>query len=336
MALYGLEDYLLDFVASRKMPKPHPGASRGVQAKRAALGIVRYADDFVIIHRNSEIMQLVIAETKVWLRGVGLEISEEKSGIRLASQSFAFLSFSISYVRILDTGKFKVKIVPIKANVLKLTRKVKQIVTINKASSAYHLIGLLRPVLIGWGNYFQYCECKLTFTKVDNIIWNMIRAWVFRLAIRKGRQSVKDKYFPSGKTYTFRENTYKANWILNGTKVIKGAVVAENHLPKLSWIGSKNFAKIKGHASLYDGNEVYWALRTRRYSSISTRVSLLIQRQRGKCAMCCAVFTPMDVMEVDHDHVQPLSKGGKDEYSNLQLLHRQCHVQKTKKDLGKS
>jgi RNA-directed DNA polymerase len=32
-------------------------------------------------------------------------------------------------------------------------------------------------------------------------------------------------------------------------------------------------------------------------------------------------------MEVDH--IKPLSKGGKDTYENLQLLHRHCHVQKT-------
>jgi RNA-directed DNA polymerase len=47
--------------------------------------------------------------------------------------------------------------------------------------------------------------------------------------------------------------------------------------------------------------------------------------------MCKAAFITGDTMEVDH--IIPKSKGGKDEYSNLQLLHRQCHVEKTKKDL---
>ena len=39
------------------------------------------------------------------------------------------------------------------------------------------------------------------------------------------------------------------------------------------------------------------------------------------------------MMEVDH--IIPRSKGGVDKYNNLQLLHRQCHVKKTAKDLSK-
>ncbi|MDH6060675.1 HNH endonuclease [Chrysosporum bergii ANA360D] len=35
-------------------------------------------------------------------------------------------------------------------------------------------------------------------------------------------------------------------------------------------------------------------------------------------------------MEVDH--ILPLSKGGKDEHKNLQLLHRHCHDKKTAND----
>jgi 5-methylcytosine-specific restriction endonuclease McrA len=35
-------------------------------------------------------------------------------------------------------------------------------------------------------------------------------------------------------------------------------------------------------------------------------------------------------MEVDH--IQPRSQGGKDEYKNLQLLHRHCHDEKTALD----
>ncbi|MEG4589969.1 HNH endonuclease signature motif containing protein [Microcoleus sp. MOSTC5] len=36
-------------------------------------------------------------------------------------------------------------------------------------------------------------------------------------------------------------------------------------------------------------------------------------------------------MEVDH--IVPRAIGGKDEYKNLQLLHRYCHDVKTKTDL---
>ncbi len=41
-------------------------------------------------------------------------------------------------------------------------------------------------------------------------------------------------------------------------------------------------------------------------------------------------FTPDDLIEVDH--IIPKSKGGKDEFNNLQALHRHCHDVKSKND----
>ena len=35
----------------------------------------------------------------------------------------------------------------------------------------------------------------------------------------------------------------------------------------------------------------------------------------------------MDVIETDH--IVPRSKGGPDKYSNLQALHKHCHIQKS-------
>nr|AOC61653.1 putative reverse transcriptase, intron maturase and H-N-H endonuclease [Gloeotilopsis planctonica] len=331
IVLDGLEEHLLSLVSNRKFPKPHPGAARGARAKRIALGFARYADDFVIIHRNKEIMNLVIQETKVWLSKMGLTISEEKSALRLASQSFKFLGFQIAYVKVQD--KFRVRITPTKENVSRITTKTRNIIQNNKAASAYELIGKLRPILLGWANYFQFCECKETFSKVDNIVYQQIRAWVFRRAVRQGRIEVKNKYFPSEKLYNFQGRTYKANWILNGTKASKNKANTI-YLPKISWIGSKKHVKIKDRTSVYDGNEVYWTLRTPRYSILSTRVKNLLARQKGKCKACSIAFKEGDRMEVDH--IMPLSKGGKDSYANLQLLHRDCHINKTKNDLGGS
>jgi len=331
IALHGLEEHLLNFVSSRDFPKPHALAANGTQAKRSALGVIRYADDFVIIHRNPEIMEKVINETNNWLTNVGLEISEEKTKLRWASQSFKFLGFQITSVA--KHGNFRVKITPSKENVKALTYKTRNIIQNNKSASSYGLIYLLRPVLIGWANYFQYCECKETFKKVDNIIYNQLRAWVLRRATRKGRIETMRKYFISGRTYRFQNRTYNANWIFSGNRVSKGGKPVNAHLPKISWISSKSYVKVSENSSAYDGNHIYWAIRNSRYSSLSTRVSNLLKRQLGKCSICKKKFQLDDRVEVDH--IRPQSQGGLDRYDNLQLLHKQCHINKTAKDLSK-
>lgn len=332
IALHGLENHLMDFVSTRNFPKPHPGAAPGTKVKRAALGLIRYADDFLILHRNLEILNRVVVETKKWLLTVGLEISEEKSTIKKASQSFKFLGFQVAYLRI--QGKYRIKITPAKENVKRIISKVRSVIQANKAVSSYQLIGKLRPIILGWGNYFQFCECKSTFSKVDNLIYQQIRAWVFRRAVRKGRIYMRLKYFPIGNEYKFQSRIYKANWILVGKKATKNSnkKPIENFLPKISWIQSKKYVKVKGSVSVYDGNEIYWGLRTPRYSIFSTRIKNLLQKQKGKCTICKQGFKEGDILEVDH--IIPKFKGGKDQYKNLQLLHRQCHVKKTKIDLG--
>ncbi|GLV54750.1 hypothetical protein KDH_15970 [Dictyobacter sp. S3.2.2.5] len=56
----------------------------------------------------------------------------------------------------------------------------------------------------------------------------------------------------------------------------------------------------------------------------------LLKQQQGKCAKCGLYFKDGDLLEIDH--IIPKSQGGKDEYKNMQLLHRHCHDQKTAED----
>jgi RNA-directed DNA polymerase len=60
------------------------------------------------------------------------------------------------------------------------------------------------------------------------------------------------------------------------------------------------------------------------------KVAELLKRQKGKCAHCKYYFKLEDVIEIDH--IVPKSLGGKDDYKNLQLLHRHCHDVKTAGD----
>jgi RNA-directed DNA polymerase len=192
---------------------------------------------------------------------------------------------------------------------MQIISNVRVIIQHNKAASAYDLIGKLRPILLDWANYFKFVECKKTFSKVDNIVYQQIRAWVFRRAVRQGREKVKEKYFPTGNTYKFSGRDYKANWVLNGVKTSKNNKGKKIHLPKLSWVKSSQFIKIKGNFSVYDGNEVYWATRTPRYSPLSTsNCEKPVSKKKNKGQIGSKAFKEGDVLEVDQ--VNPQSKGG--------------------------
>lgn len=328
IALHGLENHLLEFVAELPI-KPHPGANRGKVAKKKALGVVRYADDFVLIHRNKEILKLCIAETHKWLATVGLEISEEKSTLKDTRNGFKFLGFLITVVRKPTVGNYKVKIQASPEKQKALLAKVKEIVQKFRSISSYDLIRMLRPIILGWANYYKYCECKDTFLSLTDKIFRKIRAWVFRRDTRNGRRFVKQRYFPSGKIHKFDGSTHKDNWILVGKKKLKGGIIKENFLPHIVWVKSKKHVKVKGNESPFS-NSIYWAVRSAKYSPYSTRITKLLKKQNQKCTWCKKPFTAFDSSNWEVDHMVPKSKGGTDFYSNLQLLHKQCHIEKTR------
>lgn len=328
IALHGLENHLKDFVANLPL-KPHPDANRGKATKKKALGIVRYADDFVLIHRNKEILELCITETQVWLSKMGLAISEEKSALRDSRNGFQFLGFQIIVVRKPTVGNYKIKIQPSKKKQADLLAKVAKIVKNNISISSYDLISMLRPVIIGWANYYRYCECKKIFSKLTHLIFQKLRAWVFRRDTRNGRLNIKQRYFPSGKEYIFDGRIYRDNWILNGKKFFSKEVKKENFLPHISWVKSLKHIKVKEDESPYS-NSIYWAMRSIKNSPYSLRVTKLLKKQNQTCTWCKRKFTTFDSTSWEIDHIIPKSKGGKDTYDNLQLLHKSCHLEKTK------
>jgi hypothetical protein len=67
---------------------------------------------------------------------------------------------------------------------------------------------------------------------------------------------VKERYFPSGKTYHFGGTKHCDNWMLNVKKLGKYAE------PKENWIKSYKWTKVLGTKSPFDGHNVYWKNRT--------------------------------------------------------------------------
>lgn len=331
VALHGMEYHLKKWVCSQ----PSPSTSRGNAAKQNALAVIRYADDFVLIHPNKEVLFAAKVELSKWLSGTsGLIFNEEKTKLTSLNQGFQFLGFH--FISITRNGTPRIKIYPAPKSLKNLLSKVKDIIQNNRNVSSYILISKLRPVIIGWANYYKYCECANTFGKGTHLIFQKLRAWVFRRDTRSSRKKIKDTYFPPGKVYSYDGTKHADNWILFGKTLDKKrstnakSVLMENYLPHLSWVKSRKFVKVKGEASIYDGNHTYWIKRSTRYGNLSLSKRKLYLRQQGFCNWCKTEMFYFDPLEIDH--IIPVSIGGLRVFQNEQLLHKHCHVEKTRGD----
>lgn len=317
IALHGMEERVKQYAETLKGKK---------RENRLALSLIRYADDFVIIHEDINVVkrcQEIIAE---WLRDMALELKPSKTKLTHTlneldgNVGFEFLGFHVQQhkvgnYRCADNTNgvplgFKTLITPSKAKVKTHLAKIAEVIDTHKTAPQAALISRLNPIIRGWSNYYSTVISKETFNKVDHLTWQKLRAW----ARSRGKGNInKDKYW---KTVGDR------NWCFS----TEHGIELMNHAatPIIRHV------KVKGEASPYNGDWIYWSKRRGEYPETPTRVANLLKRQKGICPHCGLYFTSTDIVEVDH--IKPTSLGGKDTYENLQLLHKHCHDTKTAKD----
>jgi RNA-directed DNA polymerase len=335
IALHGLENHIKNWYADFWHTKAGYSSKIGKRDRKSSIGFSRYADDFVITAPKLDDVIEIEKQVDKWLiEEAGLKLSKTKTRIINSTEGFQFLGFQIISIKTENRGKgdYKLSIRPSKESKTRIIKRIREIIQKNKSASSYSLILLLSSRIIGWANYFRSAECQSDFSKMDSTIYNQIRAWVFRRKSKglRTRTKLKEKYFPSGKTYTFRGKSYSDNWIFVGQTKDKKGKIKTNFLPKMKWVASTLHIKIRENASPYDGNHFYWVKRTAKHSSYSDKIKKLIVQQKGCCAICDVPFTPMDIIEADH--IQPRFRGGSEKFTNLQALHKHCHIQKSRID----
>lgn len=260
IALHGMEDYMTNWICTQ--PSFAKTNIYNKDAKRKSLVVIRYADDFVIIHKNETIIRQAKEEISNWLwKGPRLVLNEEKTFIRDTNNGFNFLGFTC--ITITRGSTLRVKIYPSKLSQAQLLLKVRNTIINNRSASNYILISLLFPIIMSWANYFCFFECSQCFTKLSHLISQKLRAWVFRRDTRNGRKVVKERNFPNDKCYHFNGIKHIDNWVLNGKMIIQLGETKEIWLPHIRWIQSKKWVKIKGDYSPYNGDNLYWEKRTK-------------------------------------------------------------------------
>ncbi len=295
--------------------------------------VIRYADDFIVISPQLEIIQQCQVTIEEWLKPIGLELKPAKTRIchtlkeievegKKVKPGFDFLGWNFRQYPVgkhhsgkKNNGKligFKTLIKPSKKVIKAHAEKVKEVIKTHKTAPQYALIKSLNPVIRGWCNYHSKVVSKETFSSLDNVTWQRLRAWTVS---RCGKASYKKL-----KNY-FRRNGNRA-WSFETKDGYKLLTHAETPITR--------HVTVRPDASPYDGNWTYWSTRKGTSFDVPKRVATLLKKQKGKCNLCGQYFTPEDIVEIDHIH--PTSLGGKNEYKNLQLLHRHCHDIKTATD----
>ncbi|MFO7092346.1 RNA-dependent DNA polymerase [Arthrospira platensis PCC 7345] len=305
------------------------------------VNLIRYADDFVVISKDLGIIEQCKTAISEWLKPIGLEIKPEKTRIcntlksieyngKTEEPGFDFLGFKI---RQYPVGKYRTGMTPhgkplghkthIKPSqkAVAHTEAIKGVIKQYKTAPQSALINKLNPIIRGWSNYYSAVVSTETFNKLDFIIWQMLRAWTVSRCGKASHEKLRN-YFRHGTIKLSNGKERHENWMFQTKDGFR--------LWKHNWTPIVRHTLIRPDATPYDGNWTYWATRKGQAIDTPNRVAKLLKKQKGKCTWCGQFFTPSDIIEIDH--IVPRSQGGKDEYKNLQLLHRHCHDDKTALD----
>jgi RNA-directed DNA polymerase len=338
IALHGLEHQII-----KEFPRmSHTGREtwfhkRGTDFKSP--NIIRYADDFVVLHEDKAVVQRCREIISEWLHGIGLELKPEKTRLthtfnsELSEDGVAGFDFLGHHIQQFPAGKYHCSrdahgrplgfitlITPTKKASKAHQEKIKSVILKHRSSPQAALIQDLNPIIKGWANYYSNSDIKTVgeSSRQDNLTYLKLRRWAKRRCKNKistGHQKYWNSYGGS-------------NWVFSTRE---GANPLRLHFHRDVACSSTDYVKVKGDKSPYDGDLVYWSSRMGRHPEMPNREALLLKQQKGKCTYCELTFRNGDLMEVDQ--IKPTALGGKDIWKNLQLLHRHCHNHKTAVDL---
>ena len=327
IVLQGLET---DLTLASQEWKLHDGR-RPKHPPRIAL----YADDFVVLHESREVILKSEEYIGNWLQGMGLNLHPKKTRVvhtlegDAGNAGFDFLGHRIQQFR---TGKYAVKscfrqiythIKPSPTAQKRIYRKVSDAINLMLSGPASRddervqiLIWRLNPLIRGWALYFNRCNAKQVFTRLDYVIW-----WKIWKALRR-------RYKTQGHAWiveTFLRDK-EDKWCL---RYYDSSSKKEGRLLRFAETPITRHFPVQGSKSYYDGDWPYWSARRGAYPGLPPRVGRLMKAQRGRCRKCGVTMDMLDQVEV-----RPFKTGGTVAETEMSLVHTSCATEARSRQTG--
>jgi RNA-directed DNA polymerase len=278
--------------------------------------MVRYADDFVVLHNELKVVEKCKMAIEEWLKEVGLELKPSKTKVVNTLKAhdgqevgFDFLGFNVRQYEVskYNSGKrmkgFKTLTKPSKESIQRHKDSIKVVVNKGKAKPQLAIIKELNPIIRGWSNYYSTGISSEAFKYLTHFTVQSLMRWARRRHPKKSLKWVYRKYFGTyeGYQWTFMKE--------------QSRVIRHSEIKIERWV------KVKGDKSPYDGDWVYWSTRMGKHPEVKKKTAYLLNQQKGKCPHCGLRFFVDDLMEIHH-----IDKNHhNNKWENLTLLHRHCH-----------
>jgi RNA-directed DNA polymerase len=158
--------------------------------------IVNYADDFVILCRESaqqakEVMEKMMAKLK-------LTVNQQKTRIcRVPEESFDFLGYTLGNCYSAKSGRAYIGTKPSEKRVARQCEKISEMTRRQTCGRrTEELVGELNTVLKGWGNYFRLGSVSKAYRRVDSHARERLRRWLSKKhqLNHPGKKRFSDQY----------------------------------------------------------------------------------------------------------------------------------------------
>lgn len=222
-----------------------------IKTTNPKLGVVRYADDFVVTSTDKGSLENAQILIQAWMSERGLELSSEKTLITSMEDGFDFLGFNSRHYN----GKLLIK--PSKKKVLAFCKRIGEEIKNLSSVKQEVVISKLNPILRGFANYYKGVVSKETFSYISSRIWRYLWRWAKRRHPNKSKNWVTNRYFKdiNGNRWTFATNVKDRRGL---DKCIS--------LFDISKVTIERHVKVKGSVSPDDPSlKEYWELRHQKY-----------------------------------------------------------------------
>ena len=322
MTLDGLEKLLKE-----KYPPSGPGCAKGRSCK---VHLVRYADDFIITGVSQALLEEEVKPLVTnFLQERGLELSQEKTRITHIADGFDFLGQNIrkydgtsrKYNGQGETGPLLMLTRPSKKNVKAFLADIRETIKRHRQATAYNLIAMLNPKILGWANYHRHAASSKTFNRVDWAIERALWQWAKRRHPKKSTHWIQKRYYCQ---------IGNRNWCFFGTAKGKDGQTVQKVLCQASKTPIVRHTKIIGECNPYDPAwKPYLADRQERKVGKDLRSKRqlweLWKEQEGICPHCNQPITKETGWH--NHHVVHKATGGSNSTENRVLVHPNCHNQ---------